>query len=267
MLGSPDGVVYVSASAPSWRQPFGEVRRLVANFITKRRRSRADRLTNKGALAYQQGNYELALRHLREAAVAGVPTANYNLGIAHAEGRAVPPDESAALHYFERAAEQNHAPAAFALGEAFRKGIGVSEHPFEAARWYRVAAEHGDFKAANELGLLMIEGRGMPKDVVEGFAWIFVGTHQSIQYEPSFKNAMQLATLLTKEEVIKAQERGTEYFKDFILPYQQRKASWLRFLRRAGASCLIIAATYGILSLLRSLFGIMVCSIRSGSCF
>ena len=163
------------------------------------------------------------MRDLAAASAAGLPVANYNMGIACAEGRAIAKDPATACVYFRRAAERGHILAAFNLGESYRAGTGVRQDYVEAARWYRVAAERGDYKAANELGLLYVEGKGVKQDLAEGFAWIYMGTHQSIQYEAAFKNARQLATILSREQIEAAQIRGQEYYKRYISKDRRKK--------------------------------------------
>jgi TPR repeat protein len=158
----------------------------------------------------------LALRALTAAAAAGEPTAYYNLGILYSDGLAVAPDPVMACSCYRDAAERGHAAAAFNLGQAYRRGTGVAQDYAEAARWYRVAAEQGDYRAANELGLLYVEGKGVAQDLIEGFAWIYTGCHQSIQHEAAFKNAKQLAGMLTGEQIGIAQARGQDYYFKYI---------------------------------------------------
>ena len=91
-----------------------------------------------------------------------------------------------------------------------------------AAEQGHAAAVGGDYKSANELGLLYVEGKGLEEDLIEGFAWLYVGTHRSIQYEAALKNAMQLAVLLTREQLVVAQTRGQEYYTAYVAKRARR---------------------------------------------
>ena len=80
---------------------------------------------------------------LRARAEAGVPGAQFTLGVMHAEGRGVPQDEAAAVYWYRLAADQGLAEAQFNLGGMYAEGRGVSQDGAAAARWYRLAAAQG----------------------------------------------------------------------------------------------------------------------------
>ncbi len=174
--------------------------------------------TRAGIAAYQRADYETAMRELNRSAEKGDPQALYNLAVAYAEGKAVPRDMARALDLYQRAATRGSVFAAYNLGQMHRKGEGVGADPAEAARWYGMAAKRGDYRAANELGLLMVEGKGVPRDPVEGFAWIYTGTVADIMDETSMANAIQLAGMLTRDQIQTAQGRGQSYYKRYIAP-------------------------------------------------
>ncbi len=174
--------------------------------------------TRAGIEAYKRGDYRTAIVELEKAAEGGDPQAYFNLGVLYADGRAVPKDQAKAVSFYKQGAERGSVLAAFNLAQAYRKGEGVPANHAEAARWYRFAAERGDFRACNELGLLYVEGKGVTRDLVEGFAWIYPATHASIRDEQALKNAMQLASMLTPQQVHRAQAKGREYFTRFIEP-------------------------------------------------
>ena len=80
---------------------------------------------------------------LRARAEAGVPGAQFNLGVMYAKGRGVPQDEAAAVYWYRLAAGQGLAEAQFNLGGMYAEGRGVSQDGAVAARWYRLAAAQG----------------------------------------------------------------------------------------------------------------------------
>lgn len=171
-----------------------------------------------GVKAYARGDYLAAMRAFEAGAAAGDAQALYNLGVAHAEGRAVPRDAARAVDLYRRAAEGGSVLAAFNLAQAYRKGDGTATDPAEAARWYAYGAKRGDYRAGNELGILYIEGKGVPRDPVEGMAWIYPATHATIMDQGAMANAMQAAGMLSREQVQEAQERGKTYFRRYVQP-------------------------------------------------
>ncbi|WP_117194596.1 tetratricopeptide repeat protein [Rhizobium terrae] len=174
--------------------------------------------TAKGIAAYQRGDYRTAMKELQAAADKGDEQAYYNLGVAYAEGKAVPRDMAQAVAAYRKGAQSGSVLAAFNLGQAYRKGEGVARDYPEAAKWYEFAAKRGDFRASNELGLLYVEGKGVEQDLVEGFAWIYPATHASIMDDNAMRNAMQLASMLNGQQMEEAQNKGRAYFDEYFEP-------------------------------------------------
>lgn len=174
--------------------------------------------TAKGIAAYQKGNYATAMRELEKAAAAGDEQAFFNLGVAYAEGKAVPRDLGKAVALYRKGAEGGSVLAAFNLAQAYRKGQGIGQDYDAAAKWYEFGAKRGDYRASNELGLLYVEGKGVGRDLVEGFAWIYPATHQMIMDDSAMANAMQLASMLDKQQIDEAQARGRTYFENYFEP-------------------------------------------------
>jgi TPR repeat protein len=174
--------------------------------------------TGAGIEAYKRGDYQVALAQLEKAASRGDAQAHYNLGVLYAEGRAVAKDQAKAVQFYQRGAENGSILAAYSLAQAYRKGEGVSADYSVAASWFRFAAQRGDFRAGNELGLLYVEGKGVKQDLIEGFAWIYPATHATIMDQAALANAMQLASMLSREEIQTAQAKGQDYFRRYIEP-------------------------------------------------
>jgi hypothetical protein len=61
--------------------------------------------------------------------------------------------------------------AQYDLGVAYANGDGVRQNPMEAARWYRLAAEQGNGPAQFRLGEMYMNGRGVPKDDIQAYMW------------------------------------------------------------------------------------------------
>jgi len=122
-------------------------------------------------LRYAQGigttqNMLEASRWFREAANAGSPAAQFNLGALHATGalNGGTPDHATALPWFEKAAAQGHPDAQFNLGLTAAQGLGRSVDNAVAARWFAAAAGHGLADAQAGLAYLTYQGLGTAKD-------------------------------------------------------------------------------------------------------
>jgi localization factor PodJL len=108
---------------------------------------------------------------LREAVVAGSPSAQYDLAQRLLDGRGMAQDQAAAALWFERAAAAGFAPAEFRLGALYQRGIGVERDPAAAKRWYLAAARLGNARAAHNLGVMDAEPVGEKADYVEAAKW------------------------------------------------------------------------------------------------
>jgi TPR repeat protein len=116
-------------------------------------------------------NYAEALRWWRKAAEQDYSHAQYNLGLAYANGQGLAKDEAEAAKWYRKAAEQNYAEAQYNLAVCFRDGQGVAKDDAEAAKWFCKAAEQDDAKAQYDLGLCYELNRGIARDVVEAVKW------------------------------------------------------------------------------------------------
>jgi localization factor PodJL len=95
---------------------------------------------------------------LRAAALAGDPSAAYEVAVRFVEGRGVPPNNAEAAYWFERAAKKGLALAQFRLGGLCEKGLGVKKNLAAARDLYRAAADKGNGKAMHNLAVLYAEG-------------------------------------------------------------------------------------------------------------
>lgn len=108
---------------------------------------------------------------LRDAVVAGSPTAQYELAQRLLEGHGVPLDQQAAALWFERAASSGLAPAQFRLAALYSKGVGVQRDAAAAKRWYAKAAEAGNARAAHNLAVMYAEPVGETPNYAEAAKW------------------------------------------------------------------------------------------------
>ena len=69
-----------------------------------------------------------------------------------------------ALKKYRTAALKSDAEAQFAIGNIYREGLGVKKSDSEAVSWYRLSAEHGFAKAQYVLAEMYEKGHGVAKD-------------------------------------------------------------------------------------------------------
>jgi localization factor PodJL len=109
---------------------------------------------------------------LREAANAGDPGAETELGIRYLEGRTLPRDPKMAARWFEQAAVQGLPIAQYRLAALYEKGTGVTRDVPLARAWYLKAANAGNARAMHNLGAMDAEDGGAGKpDYAEAAHW------------------------------------------------------------------------------------------------
>jgi TPR repeat protein len=95
-----------------------------------------------------------ARKWLLRAAIAGLPTAQADLGEMLLDGEGGPPDPAAALPWLQLAATASHPIAQFQLGEIYEAGQVVPQDLKLARRYYAAAATHGVQAARDRLAEL-----------------------------------------------------------------------------------------------------------------
>lgn len=101
----------------------------------------------------------------------GNAAAEYDLGVAEAQGQGVPQDEAKAAQWFLKAAEQGNVRAQYNLGAMYDLGQGVPQDYAQAALWFRKAAEQGNANAQSNLGAAYANGQGVPQDYAQAAQW------------------------------------------------------------------------------------------------
>lgn len=97
---------------------------------------------NRGAEAYQAGDYETAVAYYKKAAAAGNVTALSNLGYCYYYGRSIPVDKEKARRCWEEASEQGDVAATYKLGDLLWYGEPVKDRD-RAKEFYRKAFRMG----------------------------------------------------------------------------------------------------------------------------
>ncbi|MCE7999644.1 MAG: hypothetical protein HEP70_12355 [Rhodobiaceae bacterium] len=117
---------------------------------------------------------------LRNAAAAGNPAAQYEVGLRYARGGGVPQDYGQAAYWFELAGKQNLAIAQYRLATLFEKGRGVPQDMEKARSWYESAAQAGNVKAMHNLAVIYAEGKGVPQDFAKAGQWFLAAADHGL---------------------------------------------------------------------------------------
>ena len=122
------------------------------------------------------GDMERGVALLRSAAEAGLPEAQYNLGVARRDGIGAAADRERARYWFERAAAAGDANAQWALSQLLEGGA-PSERA-AARRWLTAAAQAGNDDAQFELGRRYLHGDGVHRSSIAGIRWFALAARQ-----------------------------------------------------------------------------------------
>jgi len=97
-----------------------------------------------GINAYFDGDYAMALEHLKPAAEADDVIAQFYLGEMYLHGKGVDQDFEQAAGWYERAAINGHPDAQVAIGSLEMLGLGVPRHPTSGYFWLIVSVVWDD---------------------------------------------------------------------------------------------------------------------------
>ena len=125
----------------------------------------------KGVDAYEKGDYATALKEWTPLADQGHAKAQYNLGVAYANGEGVIQDYKTAVKWYILSAEQGNAKAQYNLGIMYDNGQGVLQDYKTAVKWYILSAEQGNAEAQYNLGVMYALGQGVIEDKVYAHMW------------------------------------------------------------------------------------------------
>jgi TPR repeat protein len=108
----------------------------------------------------------------KQAADAGVASAQLLYAACLETGIGAVKDQAAAIRLYRQAADQGLATAQGHLADCYWYGRGLERDEREGVRWYRKAAEQGDAVAEYNYGWCLVYGRGVGKDEREGVRWL-----------------------------------------------------------------------------------------------
>lgn len=120
--------------------------------------------------AFAVGDIDAAVRTWQRLAGRGHAGAQFNLGVALAQGIGVDADMPQAIYWWRQSALAGNTDAQYNLGLVYSEGRGVTKNSVIASMWWYMAAVGGDPAAQFNLGLLTAEEGGRRQDL-ENAAW------------------------------------------------------------------------------------------------
>jgi tetratricopeptide (TPR) repeat protein len=165
----------------------------------------------------EKGFRQSYIDQMIQAAYAGDPVAQSNLGTLYSYGDGVTKDARLAFRWTQLSAEQGHVDAWYDIGCMYTNGAGVEADDVAAAEWYRKAAEQGHASAQCRLGFIYAEGKGVPKDHAEAKEWFRIASENGhpvakLHYEAIYANAIPVRkdVFLTSRELARKEEHYQE---------------------------------------------------------
>ncbi len=150
-----------------------------------------------------------AVKWFMKAAEKDIVEAYFNLGICYANGWGVPKDDSEAAKWLRKAADKGDADAQFRLGNLYDNGRGVAMDDVEAVKLYRSAAMQGHAMAQHDLGIMYARGEGVPKkDSIEAHAWFTLAASSISETEGSQETIALRKTRDTFEKILTLESKS-----------------------------------------------------------
>ena len=121
--------------------------------------------------AFADGQDELGVSLLRNAAQQGDADAQYEIAWLYVTGTRVPQSYKNAAMWTLKAAEQGHTGAQYAMYNNYESGRGVEKSEAKSVYWLKKAAENGRASAQYAYANRLHHGKGVPKDVGAAIIW------------------------------------------------------------------------------------------------
>jgi len=139
-----------------------------------------DDTVDPGSTAFQNGDYEGALKIWQPKADAGDPDAMTNIGVLYQYGFGLPRSAKKAAEMYEKAAQLGFVMAQYDLANLYYDGNGVDRDRKQAARWYTAAAQGGHAKSQFYLAQMYFDGDGVDESKETGFSWLQKASDQGM---------------------------------------------------------------------------------------
>jgi TPR repeat protein len=117
-------------------------------------------------------NQRAAFNWMHKAAAQGHVDASYHQGLAYQFGRGTPVDNVAALAAYQAASERGNSDAITAIGVLYAQGRGVKEDAARARAYFQKGIDAGNAEAMRQMANLYLEGNGVKQSDADGYAWM-----------------------------------------------------------------------------------------------
>lgn len=171
----------------------------------------AEAQSNLGVMLASNGDYQQAAYWYKQAALAGISTAMYNLGVLYFNGQGVPKDYSIAHRWFDSAARRGNAYAQLQLGLMSLTGQGMPKDPNQEFYWYQKAAEQGLPAAQYDLAVMYHNGDGIQRNDVRAYAWLLLAGKSGVDTTEALPIVAQS---MSADDIAKAQKLSRSLLGD-----------------------------------------------------
>jgi TPR repeat protein len=130
--------------------------------------------------AFNNGDYEGALKIWQPKADAGDPDAMTNIGVLYQYGLGIPRSMKKAAEMYEKAAQLGFVTAQYDLANLYYDGNGVDRDRKQAARWYTAAAQGGHAKSQFYLAQMYESGVGVEENQATALQWYMKASDQEL---------------------------------------------------------------------------------------
>ena len=128
-------------------------------------------LWSQGVARYNAGDHAGAAKLVEQAAVAGHPTAIYEMGYLYENGDGVPKNMAQAAQWYEKGAHMGEAASEAALGLLYEQGNQLPDDWVTAAQWYQKSAAQNNASGQFRLGRAFEYGVGVPLNLDMAASW------------------------------------------------------------------------------------------------
>ncbi|MDP2194173.1 MAG: tetratricopeptide repeat protein [Alphaproteobacteria bacterium] len=143
----------------------------------------------------------LGLSYIQNAAEAGFPGAQHNLGHYFLDGYLVPPDHETAFKWFKKAALNGEVRSIFAVGRCYLMGIGTKQNYRKANILLHKAYENGIYQAAFYIGKMHYDGVLDDSDTETALHWLKIAASKG------YADAYYFLALLSAKDTTNPQHR------------------------------------------------------------
>lgn len=131
----------------------------------------AEDLNERSKELLEKKKYSKAWPFLKEAALAGHPEAQYNLGYAYETGDFIRKNLSTSTEWYSRSAAQGYTKAIYKMMLAYRYGLGIDKNPEKAFASAQKCAAEGNIDCMHHLVGCYQEGWATEKDPSKMLEW------------------------------------------------------------------------------------------------